>query len=112
MNRSILCPACHLTFLRSLGRPIVQSPVDNSPVCLQSIGPEEHHKSVTGKLTHACFCDICDRVMFAGELATARSVWVVGHGIPYYAWESEYIDVDNSPSDFWPREISSIRMDG
>ena len=39
------------------------------------------------------FCDRCNAMIDKGDGCYAVSQWFTGRGIPYYAWEHEYIDI-------------------
>jgi len=84
MKREILCSTCEIASRKLFP---VESPY-----------PGEHVKFVNGDSIVQCRCDDCDRDIKVGEKVCALSIWVDYGGIPYFAWEDEYMDLD-APAD-------------
>lgn len=52
----------------------------------------EHVKFVDGKARNNFVCDWCGQPVGAGSNCTAFSSWADYGGVPYYDWESKYIE--------------------
>lgn len=79
MKREILCVWC---------RPNVRElfPTDNPY-------PGEHVKFVDGTAKMDRICDQCGCPIEAGQTCTAFSSWADYGGIPYFPWESGYLEL-------------------
>lgn len=73
MKREILCEKC--------------ADMTNLPTF-----PEEHWKFISGKAKSNFKCDADDCEIKPGQIAVAMSIWADYGGIPYYPWETEYLD--------------------
>jgi len=56
--------------------------------------PKEHVKFTPGKARRNFFCDSCYKHIYVKNKCFALSIWADYGGVPYYPWESEYIDID------------------
>lgn len=74
MTRKILCPTCY------------------DQLFARATDLTEKKKIVRGKATIHFYCDHCSTHITPGDDCIAVSVWVEGQGIPYYPWESEYLE--------------------
>lgn len=82
MKREILCPDCKKELRKTF-------PSD-TPY------PGEHVKFVEGKALNEYVCDQCDKEIHIGDPCFAFSSWADYGGIPYYEWEGEFIQAQNT----------------
>ena len=80
MKREILCQSCEEKVRKLFP---VESPY-----------PGEHIKLVNGKSLKNMVCDGCDKFIIEGEAVCAFSIWADYGGVPYYSWESDFIEID------------------
>ena len=57
--------------------------------------PGEWFKRVIGIAKIQMLCDYCSLSVEIkkGDKCAAESMGIVGHGIPYYEWESDYLEI-------------------
>jgi len=53
----------------------------------------EHVKFVDGQAIKDFICDYCGKKINKDANCCAFSIWAEYHGIPYYPWESEYLNL-------------------
>lgn len=56
----------------------------------------EWFKRVRGIAKRGMLCDYCGTEIKKGDKCSAESVGFDEHGIPYYPWESEYIELSEN----------------
>mgnify|MGYP001584849163 CR=1 FL=1 len=83
MKREIICLDCGKKYPEVFAAAQIDNP-----------GPQEYMKMIEGKALDDYKCDHCvpTSPIKKGTFCIALSVWIDGSRIPYYPWESEYIE--------------------
>ena len=76
MKREILCIKCH----------------NSTPYRFVPGGGSEFIEM--GKALRDFLCDRCNKHIEKGEVCCTRSHWQTSQSIPYFEWESEFIEVE------------------
>jgi len=78
MKREILCMSCGY-------ESRIQFPTMNPY-------PDEYVKHLGGSAKKDFVCDSCNADILKGSRCVARSMWHTLKGLPYYDWETKYLE--------------------